>query len=71
MNSFSLGDFISSNEPENRRFFTIAIDGRGASGKSVLAAHMKKLHPDFVILKSKLPDETKAFPASENMSATR
>jgi uridine kinase len=50
MNRFSLGDFLSSHNPKNTRFFTIAIDGRGASGKSVLADHIKKLLPDFVVL---------------------
>lgn len=36
--------------PRNSRFFTIAIDGRGASGKSAFAEYIKQLLPDFVIL---------------------
>ena len=50
MSSFSLGDFIHFHVPKNRRFFAIAIDGRGASGKSALADSIKKLLPDFVEL---------------------
>lgn len=50
MNSFPLTNFIRTHQPKNGRFFTIAIDGRGASGKSVLADYVKKLLPDFVVL---------------------
>ena len=50
MNRFSLEDFINSYKPKNTRFFTIVIDGRGASGKSVLADYIQKLLPDFVVL---------------------
>jgi uridine kinase len=50
MNKFSLSDFISFHKPKDRSLFAIAIDGRGASGKSVLADHIKKLLPGFIIL---------------------
>ena len=50
MDKFSLRDFISSHKPKNGSFFAIAIDGRGGSGKSVLADHIRRLLPDFTVL---------------------
>jgi len=50
MKVFDLDHYFATYEPNNGRFFTIAIDGRGASGKSALAEYLKKLLPDFVIL---------------------
>jgi len=47
---FSLQRFLHARQPKNGRFFTIAIDGRGASSKSALTEYLKKLLPDFVIL---------------------
>lgn len=45
-----LANFITSNKPKNGRFFTIAIDGRGGSGKSSLVEHLKPLLPGFTFL---------------------
>jgi len=42
--------FLSTHQPKNGRFFTIAIDGRGGSGKSSLVEYLKPLLPDFVML---------------------
>jgi len=42
--------YIHSHRPKNGRFFTIAIDGRGGSGKSSLADHLQKLLPNFVFI---------------------
>lgn len=50
MTKFLIDSFLASHTPHNRRFFTIAIDGRGASGKSALAEYIKRLLPDFVVL---------------------
>ncbi len=48
--TYYLKDFVSSKEPKNGRFYTIAIDGRGGSGKTVFAEYLKKLVPDFIFL---------------------
>ena len=42
--------FFQTYQPRNGRFFTIAIDGRSGSGKSTVAALLKKQLPDFVVL---------------------
>lgn len=42
--------FLTSNRPKNGRFFTIAIDGRGGSGKSTFAELLKEKLPGFVVL---------------------
>ncbi len=47
---FSLGDFFDQNKPKNGRFFTIAIDGRGGSGKSLLAEYLRDKHPELYFL---------------------
>lgn len=39
-----------SKNPNNGRFFLIAIDGRGASGKSTLTSYLKTLLPDFTYI---------------------
>lgn len=41
---------LKSKPPKNGRFYTVAIDGRGGSGKSLFAENLKKLLPDFVFL---------------------
>lgn len=43
-------DTLHSSHPNNGRFYTVAIDGRGASGKSALAARLARVLPDFVIV---------------------
>lgn len=43
-------DFLAAHKPKNGRFFTIAIDGRGGSGKSTFAEMLKVKLPGFVIL---------------------
>src|SRR3989344_8431711 len=50
MSRYSLNDFLGLSEPKNGRFFTIAVDGRGGSGKTVFAEYLKKHLPDFVFL---------------------
>jgi len=50
MTKFSISNFLNTHEPRNGRFFTIAIDGRGASGKSALSEHLGGLLPGFVML---------------------
>ena len=44
----NLEDNLKSNPPNNGRFYTVAIDGRGGSGKTTLAALVSKLLPSFV-----------------------
>ncbi len=41
---------LKSKPPKNGRFYTIAIDGRGGSGKTEFANFLRKLLPDFVFL---------------------
>lgn len=43
-------DFFATHQPKNGRFFTIAIDGRGGSGKSTFAELLKTKLPDFTVL---------------------
>lgn len=47
---FNLRNFLATHQPKNGRFFTIAIDGRGGSGKSTFAELLKAKLPDFVVL---------------------
>ena len=42
--------FLTTNQPKNGRYFTIAIDGRGGSGKTSFAELLKIQLPDFVVL---------------------
>ncbi len=50
MKKFSINTFLNSRKPKNGRFYTVAIDGRGGSGKTHLANYLKNLLPDFVFL---------------------
>jgi uridine kinase len=50
MSEFVIKDFLSKREPHNGRFFTIAIDGRGGSGKTHLAAYLKNILKDFTFI---------------------
>lgn len=43
-------NFLATHQPKNGRFFTIAIDGRGGCGKSILAELLKTKLPEFVAL---------------------
>lgn len=36
--------------PKNNKYYLIAIDGRGGSGKTTLALYLSKLLPDFTII---------------------
>jgi hypothetical protein len=47
---FHIAKTVYANPPRNGKFYCLAVDGRGASGKSVLAQHLRKLLPDFLIL---------------------
>ena len=42
--------FLQTHSPKNSRFFTIAIDGRGGSGKSMFAELCKARLPGFIVL---------------------
>jgi uridine kinase len=46
----NIRDILNKRPPRNGDFYTIAIDGRGGSGKSVLADHLAKLMPAFVVI---------------------
>lgn len=43
-------DFLTTRQPKNGRFFTIAIDGRGGSGKTSFAELLKEHLPGFITL---------------------
>jgi uridine kinase len=43
-------NFLATHQPKNGRFFTIAIDGRGGSGKTSFAELLKAKLPGFVML---------------------
>jgi len=47
---FDLQNFLTTHQPKNGRFFTIAIDGRGGSGKSTFAELLKDKLPGFTVL---------------------
>jgi uridine kinase len=47
---FRIQEFLDSHPPHRTEFTTIAIDGRGASGKSTLAEYLRDLLPDYVFL---------------------
>lgn len=48
--TYHLKDLIDSKDPKNGRFHTIAIDGRGGSGKTVFAEYLNKLLTGFTFL---------------------
>lgn len=41
---------LNTQKPKNGRFFTIAIDGRGGSGKTCLAKRLRAAFPEMVVL---------------------
>lgn len=43
-------NFLQTHKPKNGRFFAIAIDGRGGSGKSTFTELLKAKLPGFVVL---------------------
>jgi uridine kinase len=45
-----LEEYFDRREPSNGRFFTIAIDGRGSSGKSTLLDYLARLYKGFTVL---------------------
>lgn len=45
-----IAEFLSEFGPKNGEYLTIAIDGRGASGKSTLAEFLRKELPGFTII---------------------
>jgi uridine kinase len=49
MQTHHLSDLLLR-QPKNGQFSTIAIDGRGGSGKSTFAKYLKDLLPEFIVL---------------------
>ncbi len=47
---FSLQEYFATAKPNNGKFFTIAIDGRGGSGKTSLVTYLQKLHPHITFM---------------------
>ena len=43
-------EMVGQKSPKNGKFYTIAIDGRGGSGKTTLAKYMETFLPGFVFL---------------------
>ena len=50
MEPFRLRDYFANSGPRNGRFYAIAIDGRGGSGKSSLSRYLQELYPALVVL---------------------
>ena len=50
MKQYSLTKYLSTHKPNNGRFYTVAVDGRGGSGKTSFAEYLKILLPDFIFL---------------------
>lgn len=50
MKAISLHERLVGNPPKNGSFYTVAIDGRGGSGKTSLAGYMQQLLPKFQFL---------------------
>ena len=46
----SLLERLTAHLPKNERFYTVAIDGRGGSGKTRLAAYLNGIFFDFLII---------------------
>ena len=47
---FDLQTFLQSHPPRNGRFHTVAVDGRGGSGKTDLGVLLSQLLPDYLML---------------------
>jgi uridine kinase len=45
---FSIEERLARRKPYNGQFFTVAIDGRGSSGKTALLEYLRTLHKNFV-----------------------
>ena len=45
-----LKELLLKNQPRNGKFYLVAVDGRGGSGKTKLAAYMSNLLPDFTYI---------------------
>jgi len=50
MSAFDITTYLATHTPKNGKFFTIAIDGRGGSGKSSLVEYLKPVLPGFTML---------------------
>jgi uridine kinase len=47
---FPILDRLTSFRPKNERFYTVAIDGRGGSGKTEFSAYLSGILADFLIV---------------------
>jgi uridine kinase len=45
-----LNSKLKAQPPKNGKFYTIAVDGRGGSGKSTLTKYIAELLPEFIVL---------------------
>ena len=50
MSRFNAADFTRTHTPRNGEFFTIAIDGRGGSGKTSLAKYLEEQLPVVLVM---------------------
>lgn len=50
MSAFDITTYLATHTPKNGKFFMIAIDGRGGSGKSSLVEYLKPILPGFTML---------------------
>ncbi|HEY1645755.1 MAG TPA: hypothetical protein VGF75_05290 [Candidatus Saccharimonadales bacterium] len=48
--SVNLKNQLLQKQPKNSKYYLVAIDGRGGSGKTVLTEYIAKLLPDFIFL---------------------
>lgn len=48
--SVHLKDYIFKKPPKNGQYYTIAIDGRGGSGKTTFLQYVATLLPDFIMI---------------------
>lgn len=49
-NKLELKKRLLERPPKNGRYYTLAVDGRGGSGKTVLASYLGRLLPEFIII---------------------